>query len=131
MALGGLFSFLWPFIHWTIVVGFAVLAVQVIYFLAPNVKQPFLATLPGALLSVAVWIGLSHLLGIYFRHFAAYNRTYGTLGGLMALMTWLYWTSFVFLAGAELNGELAKECGTRPLKARDEFPDQEKLNRAA
>jgi len=38
------------------------------YLLAPNVKQRFLATLPGAVLAVGCWIGLSYLLGIYFRH---------------------------------------------------------------
>jgi membrane protein len=41
-------------------------------------------------LSVTFWIGLSYLLGLYFRHFADYNRTYGTLGGFMAFMTWFY-----------------------------------------
>jgi uncharacterized BrkB/YihY/UPF0761 family membrane protein len=45
----------------------------------------------------------------YFRHFAHYNRTYGTLGGFIAMMAWLYWTSFVLPVGAELNAELAKE----------------------
>ena len=85
------------------------LAVEILYYLAPNIKQRFAATLPGAVLSVAVWIGLSFLLGIYFRHFANFNRTYGALGGLIALMTWLYWITFVLLVGAEINAELAKE----------------------
>ena len=79
-----------------------------IYFLAPNVKQSFRATLPGAVLSTVCWIGLSHLLGIYFRYFGNYNRTYGTLGGVMALMTWLYWAYFILLVGGALNAELIK-----------------------
>ena len=66
--LSGLFVLLWPYIHWTIAVGFTILAVEALYFLAPNVKQRFLATLPGAVLAVGCWIGLSYLLGIYFRH---------------------------------------------------------------
>jgi membrane protein len=98
----------WPYIHWMISVGFTVLAVEALYFLAPNVKQRFLATLPGAILSVMSWIGLSYLLGIYFRTFANFNKTYGTLGAGIALMVWLYWTGFAMLAGAELNAELAK-----------------------
>jgi len=98
----------WPYIHWMISVGFAVLAIEALYFLAPNVKQRFLATLPGALLSVSCWIGLSYLLGIYFRTFANFNKTYGTLGAGIALMVWLYWTGFAMLVGAELNAELAK-----------------------
>ena len=84
--LSGLFVLLWPYIHWTIAVGFTILAVEALYFLAPNVKQRFLATLPGAVLAVGCWIGLSYLLGIYFRHFANFNKTYGTLGAAIALM---------------------------------------------
>jgi membrane protein len=79
-----------------------------LYFLAPNVKQRFLATLPGAVLAVGCWIGLSYLLGLYFRQFANFNKTYGTFGAAIALMTWLYWTGFAMLLGAELNAEIAK-----------------------
>src|SRR2546427_9423428 len=106
--LSNLFVLLWPYIHWSIAIGFAILAVEALYFLAPNAKQRFLATLPGAILAVGCWIGLSYLLGVYFRHFANFNQTYGTLGAAVALMVWLYWTGFAMLVGAELNSELAK-----------------------
>ena len=88
--------------------GFTILAVETLYYLAPNVKQRFLATLPGAILAVGCWIVLSYLLGIYFRNFAHFNKTYGTLGAAIALMVWLYWTGFAMLVGAELNAEIAK-----------------------
>ena len=106
--LSSLFVFLWPFIHWCVAVGFTVLAVETLYYLAPNVKQRFLSTLPGALLAVGCWIGLSYLLGVYLRHFGNFNKTYGTLGAAIVLMVWLYWTGFAMLVGAELNAELAK-----------------------
>jgi membrane protein len=106
--LSGLFVLLWPYLHWSIAVGFTVLAIEALYFLAPNVKQRFLATLPGAVLAVGCWVGLSYLLGLYFRHFANFNKTYGTFGAAIALMTWLYWTGFAILLGAELNAEIAK-----------------------
>jgi membrane protein len=61
-----------------------------------------------AMFAVTWWIGLSHLLGLYFRHFANLNKTYGTLGAGIALMVWLYWTGFGMLVGAEFNAELAK-----------------------
>jgi membrane protein len=109
LSLSSVFAAVWPFLRWTIAISFTVLAIELLYFLAPNVKQRFAATLPGALLAVTVWNGLSLLLGLYFRHFANFSRTYGTLGGMIALMTWLYWTSFILLVGAELNAELAKE----------------------
>ena len=106
--LSDLFVLLWPYIHWSIAVGFTILAVEAVYYLAPNVKQRFVATLPGAILAVGCWVGLSYLLGAYFRHFANFNKTYGTLGAAVALMVWLYWTGFAMLVGAELNAELAK-----------------------
>jgi membrane protein len=108
LHLSSLLVLLWPYIHWSIAIGFTVLAVEALYFLAPNVRQRFPATLPGAILAVGCWLALSFLLGIYFRHFASFNKTYGTLGAAIALMVWLYWTGFAMLVGAELNAELAK-----------------------
>lgn len=118
LGLSSLFAILWPFLRWSIAIGFTVIAVEVIYFYAPNVKQRFWATLPGAVFAVTVWNTFSFLLGIYFRHFANFNRTYGTLAGLIALMTWLYWTSFVLLVGAELNSELAKNSKQGSIESR-------------
>jgi membrane protein len=109
VELSAMFVTVWPVLRWLLAICFTILAVEVLYYLAPNVKQRFAATLPGAILSVVVWNALSFLLGYYFRHWANFNRTYGTLGGFIAFMTWLYWTSFVLLVGAELNAELAKE----------------------
>jgi membrane protein len=109
LHMSWLFAIAWPYIHWLVAVGFTVLSVEWLYFLAPNVKQRFLSTLPGAILSVACWIGLSYGLGVYFRNFANFNKTYGTLGAAVALMMWLYWTGFFMLLGAELNCQLAKE----------------------
>ena len=117
----------WPYIHWLISVGFTVLAVEILYFLAPNVRQRFLATLPGALVSVGCWVGLSYLLGIYFRTFAHFNKTYGTLGAGIALMVWLYWTGFVMLVGAELNAELAKRTNEGAIEQKEDRPTPLKL----
>jgi membrane protein len=124
-------SLLWPYIHWTIAVGFTVLAIEALYFIAPNVKQRFLATLPGAVLSVGCWIGLSYLLGTYFRHFGSFNKTYGTLGAAIALMVWLYWTGFAMLVGAELNAELAKISNEGKLQEKHEPSAVTRIDRAA
>jgi membrane protein len=121
----------WPYIHWTVAVLFTVLAVEALYFLAPNVKQRFWATLPGAIISVGCWIGLSYGLGIYFRSFAHFNKTYGAMGAVIALMVWLYWTSFFMLAGAELNCELAKESTEGKIKQDEDPSGLTKLDIAA
>jgi membrane protein len=129
--LSGLFVLLWPFIHWTIAIGFTILAVEALYFLAPNVKQRFGATLPGAVVAVGCWVALSYLLGVYFRHFGNFNKTYGTLGAAIALMTWLYWTGFAMLVGAELNEELAKASKAGKLQQKQQPPSITKIDFAA
>jgi membrane protein len=129
--LSHMFVALWPYFHWIIALGFAVLAVEILYFLAPDVKQRFGATLPGALVSVSCWIGLSYLLGVYFRHFANFNKTYGSLGAAIALMVWLYWTGFAMLVGAELNAELAKQSREGKMKRKHEPPATPQIDVAA
>ena len=126
-----LFAAAWPYIHWTVAVLFTVLATEALYFLAPNVKQRFWTTLPGAVLAVACWIGLSYGLGIYFRSFANFNKTYGTMGAVIALMVWLYWTSFFMLVGAELNCQLAKESTKGKIKQDEDRSGLTRLNLAA
>jgi membrane protein len=125
------FAIVWPYIHWIISVGFTVLAVEVLYFSAPNIKQRFLATLPGAVLAVSGWICLSYLLGVYFRNFANFNKTYGTLGAAIGLMVWLYWTGFAMLLGAELNAELAKVSKEGKIPQKEEPQPITKLDIAA
>ena len=111
--LSAAWTFVWPVVRWAIMLVSVVLAVELLYFIAPNVKQKFWATLPGALLAVMVWVGASYGLGIYFSHFSSYNKTYGTLGAVMALMLWLWITSLIIIVGAELNAELIKAEGLR------------------
>jgi len=102
---------LWPYIRWALAIGCAILAVELLYFVAPNVNQRFVSTLPGAVIAVSGWIGLSYLLGIYFQDFSAYSKGYGSLGIALAFSIWLYWSGFVILVGAQFNAELQQETG--------------------
>jgi membrane protein len=131
MPLSPHFVLLWPVFHWVTAIGVALLATELIYFLAPNIKQRFLATLPGATLAVLCWVGFSYLLGFYFRHIANFSSTYGTLAGFIAFMIWFYWNSFALLVGAELNAELAKESVKGSLQQKEESPEPDADNPAA
>jgi membrane protein len=102
------------------------MAVEALYFLAPNVKQHFGHTLLGALFAVAAWLGLSYGLGIYFQSFANFSRTYGTLGGAIALMVWLYWSSFVILLGAGINGAVLAASGDGTVRLKQALPEKVK-----
>jgi membrane protein len=106
LGLTWMFALIWPFLRYVLSITFIVVAVEALYLTAPNLKQHFTASLPGAVLAVVGWILLSDALSLYFRTFAHLNRTYGVLGGGVALLTWLYWSGFLILLGAEVNSEI-------------------------
>ena len=120
--LGPQFVIVWPSLRWGVSVGFTILAIELLYFIGPNVKQRFLQTLVGAIFAVGGWIGLSYLLGLYFQHFSSLNKTYGVLGGAIALFMWFYWTSLAILVGAEINSELLQETGNGKLPLKQPPP---------
>lgn len=119
MELSQVFVAVWPYVRWSVATAFTVVGVELLYFWGPNLRQKFLSTLPGAVIAVAGWIGFSYLLGLYFRHFAHFNATYGTLGAAIALSVWFYWTSFIILVGAEFNSGLLQEVGEGRLLLKD------------
>jgi membrane protein len=85
-----------------------VFATELLYYFGPNLKQPFVATLPGALVAVCGFFLGSAVLDFYFEHFANYNKTYGSLGAVIILMLWFYVIGLFILMGAEINAEMAK-----------------------
>ena len=82
------------------------LAVGFLYRVAPNTRLSIKRILPGAATFTAVWFLATYLFGLYVAHFASYNSTYGTFGGVAILMVWFYLTSFILLLGVELNALL-------------------------
>jgi membrane protein len=118
LGVAPVFAMLWPVLRYVLAITFIVIAVDALYFLAPNLKQRFFQILPGAVLAVVGWILLSDGLSIYLHMFALLNKTYGVLGGGIAFLIWLYWSGFLILLGAELNSEIiqVRGDGTLPLK---------------
>jgi membrane protein len=94
---------IWRNLRWGIAATFAVLALELVYHFGPNVKQRFRDSLTGAIIAVGAWIGLSYLLGIYFRHFESLDNTYGPLGAAIGLYVWFYLSGFAILLGGEIN----------------------------
>ncbi len=116
-----IFVILWPYLRWGAVVGFTILSIELLYFLGPNVRQHFLAQIPGAIFAVVTWVAASYCLGWYLRSFSNYNATYGVLGAVIILMLWLYLTALALLLGAELNAELLRSKGEQlPKKVHSE-----------
>jgi membrane protein len=122
----------WRNLRWGIAAVFAVLALELLYHFGPNVKQRYRDSLMGAIVAVAAWIGLSYLLGIYFRHFDSLDKTYGPLGAAIGLYVWFYLSGFAVLLGGEINfllGELRLH-GTRQ-SSRPAYAEINNLNSAA
>ena len=122
LNLSHVFAVVWPVVRYVFAGSFTVLAFEIVYFFAPNIKHRFVSSLPGAVLAVVSWIALSDALSLYFRKFAHLNKTYGVLGGGVALLTWLYWSGFILLVGAELNSEILQQRGDGTLPLRQPPP---------
>jgi membrane protein len=121
------FGHLWaPLRLITIFVTFVV-AVELQYYLAPNLKQRFMSTLPGALVAVGGIFLSSAGLAYYFGHLSNYNKTYGGLGAVIILMLWFYVVALLFVAGAELNAELLKmKAQKEPARFGEQLPAKSK-----
>lgn len=79
---------------------------SLLYYSAPSRKMSFRAVLPGAIIATAGWVATSLLFSLYVNRVGDYTKTYGSIGGIIALLVWLYISSIILLLGGELNAEL-------------------------
>jgi membrane protein len=112
MGLGGATGALFPLLRWPLAILLILFATSVLYRIAPNARLSVKRVLPGAATFTAVWLVTTYLFGLYVAHFASYNSTYGTLGGVVILLVWFYLTAFILLLGGELNAVLDKRATT-------------------
>ncbi|HZA12742.1 YihY/virulence factor BrkB family protein [Mycobacterium sp.] len=99
----------WNIARWPVLLAFVIVAVAILYYATPNVRQPrFRWISVGAAVAIVVWITASVLFGIYVANFGSYNKTYGTLAGVIVFLLWLWITNLALLFGAELDAELER-----------------------
>jgi membrane protein len=80
-----------------------------LYWAAPNVKQPgFKFVSPGGVVALLIFIVASLLFAFYVANFGSYNKTYGSLGGIIVFLMWMWITNIAILFGAEFNSELQR-----------------------
>ena len=100
---------IWDIAKWPVLVVLVAVMLAILYYAAPNVKQPgFHWVTPGGLLAVLLWIAVSALFALYVANFSSYNKTYGALASVIVFLVWLWITNTVILLGAELNAELER-----------------------
>ena len=91
---------------WPILLLVVAFLISLLYYTAPNAKIPSYKFITvGGLVAVVVWVILSLLFGFYVANFGSYNKTYGTLGGIIGFLVWLWITNQAILLGAQLNAE--------------------------
>jgi membrane protein len=115
LHLGSAFVAIWKFAQFPVALcGLFGLVFVMIYFL-PNLKQAKSHALVGALVTTGLWVVATLLFRLYIQHFPP-NPTYGVIGGIIILLTWMYYTMFAVLVGGELASEL--EHGTAAIDPR-------------
>jgi membrane protein len=77
-----------------------------LFKLLPNVQQRWLHVIVASTITTFLWLLATLLFRLYVQHFGSYNKTYGTIGGVIVLLTWMYYSMFVLLVGGELASEL-------------------------
>jgi len=109
IGLGSTFVDVWSIVKWPILLLIVSFMVSLLYWACPNVKQPgFPWVTPGGLFAVVLWLIASLLFALYVANFSSYNKTYGSLGGVIVFLTWLWITNIIVLLGAELNSEMER-----------------------
>ena len=98
-----LFYSIWSFVRYGITIGLLLITFYLIYRYLPNRKMNGNRILTGAIFTTFGWIGASLLFSFYVNNFGSYATVYGSLGGLFALIFWLYLSTLIFLLGGALN----------------------------
>ena len=110
IGLGDAAVLAWQIAKWPVLALLVVLLIAMIYYLLPNVRQPrFRWVSPGAVVALVVWLVASAGFAVYVAAFGSYNATYGTLGGAIVLLVWLWISNLALLLGAEFDAELERE----------------------
>ncbi len=106
LGLGNSVVLVWEIVKWPVLVVLISMLFALLYWAAPNVKQPGIKWVsPGGLVAVIVWALASGLFAVYLTTFASYNKTYGSLAGIVIALVWIWLTNFAILLGLEFNAE--------------------------
>jgi membrane protein len=109
IGLGDTAVTVWDIAKWPVLLAIVVAVVAILYYATPNVKQPkFRWITPGALIAIVTWALASVAFGLYVANFSAYNKTYGSLAGVIVFLLWLWITNLALLFGAELDAEMER-----------------------
>lgn len=109
LGLGEVATTAWEIAKWPVLAAIVVLMVAILYYATPNAKQPKFRWISlGSLLAILVLVVASVAFGLYVANFSNYDRTYGSLAGVIIFLLWLWIANIALLFGAEFDAELER-----------------------
>jgi membrane protein len=100
----------WNIAKWALIAALFLLMIGLIYYASPNVKQRgFKWITPGGLVALVVWLLASAAFGLYVSQFGSYNKTYGSMAGVVIILIWMWISNLAILFGHELNAERERD----------------------
>jgi membrane protein len=100
----------WMFVRWVTPPLLIFLILWIMYWIVPNTdpRLKFITVTPGAIFATLGWLALTYGFSFYIHNFGNFGRTYGSIGGVIILMLWLYFTGMILILGGLLNASIAK-----------------------
>lgn len=100
---------IWNITKWPVILAIVILMVALLYYATPNVAHPkFRWVSPGAAIAIVIWILASLGFGFYVSNFGSYNKTYGSLAGVIVFLLWLWLTNLALLFGGVVDAEVER-----------------------
>ena len=119
LGFSNIFLKIWSYFRLIIALIAIILVFIFLYYNAPNRRMRFKEVLPGAIIASISWVIVSFAFSFYANNLGNYTAVYGSLGGIFALLTWIYLSSIIFLLGAEINASLIfSKLGSEKLKSK-------------
>jgi membrane protein len=115
----------WDLAKWPVLLLVVSFLFALLYWASPNARQGFRWVTPGGILAVVAWVLLSAGFALYVANFSSYNKTYGSLAGVIVFLVWLWLSNMAILLGAELNAELERRRAIEGGHPADEEPYME------
>jgi membrane protein len=102
VGLGSVFEVVWKIAQWPVLIGIVLFAYALVYYFAPDVEQRFTFVSPGSIAAVVIWLLFSVAFSLYVNRFGSFGA-YGSIAGIIVLMLYIYYSSFIMLVGAQMN----------------------------
>ncbi|MEV7169026.1 YihY/virulence factor BrkB family protein [Streptomyces sp. NPDC093224] len=110
LGIGDTALTVWSIAKWPVLVVLVTIMIALLYWAAPNARgRGFRWVTPGSFLALAIWMAASGGFAVYVANFASYNKTYGTVAGVIVFLVWLWITNLAVLLGLEFDAELSRQ----------------------